>query len=374
MKKLVLCCLTLLMLLTACTSYIYGVPQETWDRMSQQERVEARREFERQEAARQRAAEEQARREAILRERERVRKAEEERLRRERIEAIHRGEGAYGELIRVRLQGGRMKIGDRHHRYQPITFTLADGESREIGIADRKGRETDLVATYAGGSLVLDGIRFPYERSWGGGTLYTDTGTSGPLQLKGVDVFVEIIAQHARHDRDTPRIFIIREEEPPVVIVERERKPPVVIVPEKPGRPHLPPVQPKVEKEEKRGEHHHPPHAKEREPVNVPPRAVEVAFLSGEMKVRGRNFPIEPFALRLAAGESNEVTLTAGKESRTVVVSYREGEVVIDGSRGKGSRDVSLKFDRDWRKGKAYRFGIKGKTALEKVEVRVTAR
>jgi len=184
MKKLSIICLALAIFLTACAS-MYGVPRETWDRMSEPERIEAMRVYEREQQARRQAAEERARRLAMDRERERARLAEVERARRERIEAIHRGEGAYGELIRVRLQGGMIKIGDRHHRYQPITFTIADGETREIGVADRKGREVAVTVTYTGGALSLDGIRFPYDRSWGRGALYTDTGTSGALELRG---------------------------------------------------------------------------------------------------------------------------------------------------------------------------------------------
>ena len=69
------------------------------------------------------------------RERAQARQAALERERRERIEKIHRGEGAYGELIRVRLQGGRIRIGDRHHRYEP-----ADVHHRRGGDPqDRRG-------------------------------------------------------------------------------------------------------------------------------------------------------------------------------------------------------------------------------------------
>jgi len=52
MGKIAMIVLAVSVLLAACTPYMYGVPQETWDRMSEPER----------------------------------------------IEAIHRGEGAYGEL------------------------------------------------------------------------------------------------------------------------------------------------------------------------------------------------------------------------------------------------------------------------------------
>ena len=117
MTKLTIICLVLCSFLAACAPSIYGVPQETWDRRSEAERVEAIRVYEREQQARRLAAEERARREAM----ERERQAALERERQERIEAIHRGDGAYGELIRVRLQGGSVKVGDRHQRYEPAT-------------------------------------------------------------------------------------------------------------------------------------------------------------------------------------------------------------------------------------------------------------
>ena len=239
MKKMSIICLILASLLAACTPYMYGVPQETWDRMSEPERIEAIRVYEREQQARRQAAEERARRQAVERERERARQAALERERRERIEAIHRGEGAYGELIRVRLQGGKIRIGDRYHRYEPLTFTIADGETRKI-VADRKGREVELTVTYAGGALNLEGLRFPYDRRWGKGALYTDTATSGPLALQRVDVFIEVHHRSSRFERELPRLVI--REEPPVVIRENEppRPPPPVRQPVPPvAEPHV---------------------------------------------------------------------------------------------------------------------------------------
>ena len=216
MKKLSMLVLAVAILLAACTTYMYGVPQETWDRMSETERVEAMRVYERDQQARRQAAEERARRAALERERERARQAALERERQERIEAIHRGEGAYGELIRVRLQGGKIKIGGRHHRYEPLTFTIADGETRKIAVADEKGREVDLPVTYAGGALTVEGLRFPYDRSWGRGRLYPDTGTAGALELRGVDVYISVHDRSTRFERERPRMVVIREEPPPL--------------------------------------------------------------------------------------------------------------------------------------------------------------
>jgi hypothetical protein len=355
MKMLTIVSLVLTLFLAACTSYMYGVPRETWDQMSEPERIEAMHVYEREQQASRQAAAERARQQAIERERERVRQAELARARQERIEAIHRGEGAYGELLRVRLQGGVIKVGDQHHRYEPITFTIADGETRNIGVADRKGREVLLVVTYVGGALSLDGIRFPYDRSWGKGRLYAGTGTSGPLQLRGVDVFIEVHSRSLRHERELPRLVIVREEPPQMVVREKEtvRPPPVAVTePVKqtspPGRQSAPAA------------------------VETPPRSVEVVLLSGEMRVRGRNQPVEPVTLRLVEGETRKLTLKADGEAKDLSLRYRKGELFIDNGRAKGRDALHLPFEKEWKTGRFYRFDLRGKLYLEKVELKVT--
>jgi hypothetical protein len=363
----------MLIFLAACTPYMYGVPQESWDRMSEPERIEAMRVYEREQQARRQAAEErarrqaieeqerrrvaeaQARRDALERERVQARQAALERERRERIEAIHRGDGAYGELIRVRLQGGRIRIGDRPHRYEPLTFTIADGETRRIGVADLQGRQVELDVIYAGGALSLEGVRFPYDTSWGRGRVYSDTGTSGAAALHGVDVFIEVRDRSARFERERPRLVVIREPEPQVVIREREApKPPPAGIRGR-DEPKPPPVrQP-------------PPPAAER-----PPRSLEIVLLSGEMKVRGQRQQLEKIALRIVEGETRELTVKAGSDSRTVLFYYGNGELFIDGTPGKGRDAVRLPFEKEWKGGKVYRVALKGKPSLEKLEVKVT--
>ncbi|MBU5614932.1 hypothetical protein [Geomonas azotofigens] len=381
MKKISIICLILASLLAGCTNYMYGVPKESWDRMSEAERIEAIRVYEQEQRARRQAAEEQARRQAIERERERARQATLERERQERIDAIHRGEGAFGELIRVRLQGGEIKIGDRHHHYEPLTFTIADGETRRIAVADYKGREVDLTVTYAGGALSFEGLRFPYDRRWARGELYTDTGTSGPLALRGVDVFVQVHDRSSRFEREVPRLVIIREETPvvirererpapppPAMIVERERPKPQPVTPVSPAPARQPAVQSPV------GQPATP--SPVRQPAAQlaarPPRAVTVALLSGELTVHGKKQPVEQTAVRIAEGESRELTVKSGAETRTISLHYKNGEVFVDGTPGKGRNDIRLRFEKEWKTGKVYRFDLKGKVFLDKVEMKVT--
>lgn len=354
MKKLSILCLLLVFVLMACTNYMYGVPQETWDQMSEPERIYAMGVYEREQQASRQAAAEQARQQAFEREREQARQAKAERARKERIETIHRGEGAYGELLRVRLQGGQIKVGDRHHRFEPITFTIADGEALEIGVDDRKRRETALIMTYNGGALSFEGIRFPYDRSWGKGKLYPDTGTSGVLKMRGVDVFIQVHSRSTRHERELPRLTLIREEPPPVIAREKEKPnpPPIVITEKGPPKP--------------------PRHQSEPPAVERPPHTLEVALLSGEMKVRGKNQKVGRVTLRLAEGETRSLAVKAGGEARDLSLRYHSGVLYFNDSPAKGRDVLRLPFEKEWRTGKVYRFDLKEKMHLENIEVKVT--
>ena len=102
------------------------------------------------------------------------------------------------------------------------------------------------------------------------------------------------------------------------------------------------------------------------------PRLMEVALLSGEMKVRGRNLKLERTALRIAEGESRELTVSAGGDKATIYVQYRNGELIFDGNPGRGRDAVRFPSTGEWQLGKEYRFALKGRIHLEKVEVRVT--
>jgi len=352
MIRILTTALSLLLALTACTPYLYGVPQDRWDRMSETERVETMRAYERdqqarrlaaeerarrqalEEQARRQAAEERARQEAYERQREQARQAALERERQERIERIHRGDGAYGELIRVRLQGGIVKLGERRYRYEPLTFTIAEGESRRIMVSDPQGRSADLNVSYAGGALSLEGTRFGYDRSWGQGRLYADAAVSGTPELRDVDLFVEVRDRSSRHERDAHRLTLGREVEPPRPV---------------PARPPVPPA------------------------IDRPPQSVEVVLLSGDLKERGQRQRLERASLRMTDGEERELSVKGGADSRIISLRYRNGELTIDGTPGKGHDAVRLRYEKEWRGGKVYRVNLKGKVQVDNLEIRVSA-
>lgn len=396
MKRIVITALSLLLALSACTPYLYGVPQDRWDRMSESERVEAMRVYEREqqarriaaeerarrqaleEQARRQAAEERARQEAYERQREQARQAALERERQERIERVHRGDGAYGELIRIRLQGGIVKIGERRYRYEPLTFTIAEGESRRIVVTDPQGRSADLNVSYAGGALSLEGTRFTYDRSWGQGRLYAGAAISGTPELRDVDLFVEVRDRSSRHERDAHRLVISREVEPPVRVNEQPKPPPAVIREKEPPRPQPPvrstvPPRPPVSVREPESSRPVPGHLPAPPDIDRPPRSVEIVLLSGELKERGQRQRLERVSLRMTDGEERELSVKAGADTRIISLRYRNGELAIDGTPGKGHDAVRLRYEKEWQSGKVYRLNLKGKVQVDNLEIKVRA-
>jgi hypothetical protein len=140
--------------LTGCTASIYGVPQERWDTLSEPERVAVMEAYQARQAVLQQQREERARQQAIERERQLAIEAEEARRRQLRVDAIYRGEGVYGDLLRVTIRDGLLKFRGDHKPYQPVAFRIAAGESKVVEVVDRKGRKAALLALYDGSTLL----------------------------------------------------------------------------------------------------------------------------------------------------------------------------------------------------------------------------
>ena len=96
-----------------------------------------------------------------------------------RIQAIHRGEaGRHGDLIRVTIQGGTVRF--RHHRgYRPVTFNIADGETRLITFrsAQRHSRSRTVRVSYINRAFILESgnrgaTSYRYEHHWSSGRSY----------------------------------------------------------------------------------------------------------------------------------------------------------------------------------------------------------
>lgn len=395
MKRWMLAGLALLLtVLTACTPSIYGVPQTTWDTLSEPERLEAMRVYQERQIAYQRAAEEQARLRALELERQQAREADQAQLRRQHAEAIHRGEGVYGDLLRVRLQGGEMKFAGKHRGYQPVAFKIAEGESRQLAVVDRKGRTANLQVTYDGGTLVLDGAgsgsspraaRLLYAREWREGKSYPGIASKGPLALRGVEVYVEIAGRKPPSAAAPAPVIIIQQPQPPpppTVIIRQPASPPppTVVIREPDSRPRPPrgghgaeqppaPGRPARADEEPGKLDRQPPAAgnsnaataKEKEKPegkeNGAPRRVRIDFRPERGGMKGRPSRVVPATFFLHEGETRNATLNASGGSGSLVVSYRDGVVLFGenpaAARGKAST-ARLPFEQGWHKGRSY--------------------
>lgn len=200
--------------LFACAARIYGVPEEQWKQMNDAQRQAAIEEYNERERLREIERQRQAQIEAA----EAERRAEEERRmqaeQREQIAAIYRGEaGQYGDLLRVTIQGGEIRIAGRHSAFQPVSFKIASGEIKKVDIIS-EGRafteREELLVGYKEGILLVDGnnreaTRIVYDQGWKVGKKYR-VNTSGWRELHNVNIDIEIIPHVKRSGVQTEEI------------------------------------------------------------------------------------------------------------------------------------------------------------------------
>jgi len=407
MKKWLFAGLILFLIgLTGCTATIYGVPQERWDTMGEQERVAAMESYQARQAVLRQQREERARQLALERERQRAIEAEEARQRQLRVDAIYRGEGVYGDLLRVILRDGRLKFHGAHRPYQPVAFKIAAGETKRVEVIDLGGRKTTMVASYDGSTLLLDdspgarrspATRLVFDDLWEAGKTYPNLIAKGPLELRGVNVTVRVLGEPPR-DRhagrrpqviviqqpapkpETPRVVLVKEKEsrpqrPEAVVVReqpRHQKPEVIVVKEQP-QPEKP-----VEVVREQPRHDKPVAVVKaqpalKQPADSPPFGVKITFRQGKIRIKGKYCPITPQSLDLREGETRTLSLQGQLGTVKVRVSYRGGEVAIDDHPGKGKPDTRLSFSQEWRAGSAYRVKATGNRLVEDLDISVQA-
>jgi hypothetical protein len=205
------CCLALMLLISGCTPYIYGVPKPQWDQMTTNQRDEAIRGYNERERVREQTRQVEAVRQA--REAE-VRAAEarrQEEMMQQRVEGIYAGTtGQLGDLIQVTLSGGQMMIAWGYQNYQPIAFKIANGETRRIDVVGVtsiyvKPDHAELLVRFQDGMLLIDGNEPSWDRaarlladpSWQRGGSAT-VNTKSRLDLRNVRVGVKVIP-HLTH-------------------------------------------------------------------------------------------------------------------------------------------------------------------------------
>lgn len=353
------------LLLAGCASKIYGVPEERWETMSEQERIAAMEAYKaRQEVLRQQRAE-QARLRAMEKEAQLAREAEEARLRQRKVDAIYRGEGLYGDLLRVSLEGGMLKLYGAHRPYHQVAFKIATGEVKEIEIVNLRGQKAHMVVSYDGSNLLLDetpnahlsrALRLAYEDSWEPGAVYPGLCAEGPLQMKNVNVTVKIVGtpphQHYGSQR-RPQVVVVR---PPV---PRPQTPAPIVVraPEQTGKPQL--------SETGKYPHQNQPEAT----VLKPPVRIRVVFRKGVLKINKKGIPLESQSIDLSHGQVRNVTIRSRHGNLKIRISYLNGEVLIDDTPGRGQNKTRLGFVPEWKAGQPYTIEASEHRKMEDLDI-----
>jgi hypothetical protein len=388
MKKWLFVALALFAIgLTGCSATIYGVPQDRWNAMGEQERVAAMEAYQARQAALERRREEQARQQALERERQRAIEerqraieAQEARDRQLRLKAIYRGEGLYGDLLLVTLQDGRMKLHGSHEPYRPVAFRIAAGDSREIQVVDLRGRKANMAVSYDGGTLLLDddpGARrsraahLIFDEGWERGKTYAGLNGEGPLGLHEVTVTIKILGEPPRDRRAgwRPRVVVIQKPVGhPGNIPETGTE---AVGSPTPRSGHA--VIDKDSPREGRKETGERETSTTKQPGDHPPARVKITFAKGQILIKGKLCPLTPQSMNLREGDVRTVALKGHLGKVKVRITYRKGEIAIDDQPGKGKSDTRLGFKKEWRDGFTYRLPATEGRVIEDLEISVLA-
>jgi len=382
----------LMMLLAACTPRIYGVPQERWETMSEQERITAMEAYKaRQEVLRQQR-EERARLRAMEKEAQLAREAEEARRRQLQVDAIYRGEGLYGDLLRVTLEGGMLQFYGAHKPYQAASFRIAAGETKDVEMVSTRGRRAHMAVHYDGSNLLLDeapkshrstALRLPYEDSWETGVTYPSRSAKGPLEMRGVNITVQIVGEPPRDHhgrRHRPQVSVVqppaRHPKPQVIVIKKpvhRPQPDVVVIEKRPPskKPDIIVVKPQPEADQPGTIIARRPHSKNE--VAGPPARIKVVFRKGLLVVKKRSHPLVPQTIDLHDGQTRSVVIRSQNGHMKIQVSYLNGELLIDDTPGRGRSHTRLGFVPGWKNGQPYVIETSGNRLLEDLDLLVVS-
>ncbi len=411
--------------LLSCTPTIYGVSQESWEMMTETQQQETVRAYEIRRQEMERARQERERVRALEEARRRAQEEEAAEIRRQRVEAIYQGRaGHYGDLVEVELKSGLAKISGEHRAFAPVIFKIADGDSREVILSERKGRTAPLRVSYVDGALLLDGtlagtqhragIRLIREDSWGSGKAYSQLRSESGIKIRGLELEVRIL-ETGRHGRGQggreTQVIVIREQPrpapPPKVIIVREPAQPVtpqpVVVAPPPARtpPRTRPERPRREEravvtdpaqpaapepvlitppteqspptlgQEKTRPEEAKKEAQEKEAPGPLVTVLRVTLGGGKAKFGGGHEAFTATVFTLTEGETRIVPLVSRKGERMeVTASFENGALTIDPADDRKKEKV-FRREPGWAKGKRYRLDSSGFAQLRGVEVRI---
>ncbi len=197
--------------LTACTPMMYGVPLEQWDKLSEAQKLETIKGYnERQ----------------LLRQQEYLRAQEARAAAAEKTASssgpptlvvekgqpsFYRGESArYGDLLRIVIKNGTLRFDGKQRGYDPVSFTIASGETLHIPVSSGANRQTALIVSYHDGILIVDpkaehglkdATRLVYEPDWKAGKTYPPLNSRGPARLAGASLYIEIVPVYTKERR-----------------------------------------------------------------------------------------------------------------------------------------------------------------------------
>ncbi|HIL19013.1 MAG TPA: hypothetical protein EYG12_07205 [Gammaproteobacteria bacterium] len=184
--------------LPGCSPTVYGIQVERWDMLSEKERIAVIQAYqEKQNRLRIEAAARQA--EAKLRLKEIEKK----------IKDIYNGDRLSGDLIQVSLDGGKFLFHGDLREYESVSFRIATGESKTIGLVAKSGKwyknNTTIKCSYANGVLLISGnpyLTFPGDgvfravlwSGWDTGKDYIfDLAHRSTKYAEGINAWVRII-------------------------------------------------------------------------------------------------------------------------------------------------------------------------------------
>jgi hypothetical protein len=210
--QVVFLCFCVLAGFSACAKTIYGVPEDYWNKMTEEQKQTAIEGYNERERLREIERQRDVDRMARDAEMQAIELRRQEQMLEERVDAIYRGEsGQYGDLIRVTIRGGEIRIAGRHRNYHPISFKIADGETKKVRVIHDEGKYgtyEDLHIFYRDGVLYLDtyesdvrgALRLVYDHTWKSGQKYIGMHSDGRLRIRNAQVLIEIIP-HLRGKR-----------------------------------------------------------------------------------------------------------------------------------------------------------------------------
>lgn len=160
-RFIVMLLLAIASLLMGCATYPMGLSRVQWEALSLEQQADYR--------ARQYQLDEQRRQQQAARaEQRRVEAEAAARAERERLTALYRN-AQYGDIVRVNIQGGLLKINKNQYLYNPVAFELVRGETKFIAFT-RTGQ-------------VAQAVDIPVRLSEDGNSLFFDDDSSGQIVL-----------------------------------------------------------------------------------------------------------------------------------------------------------------------------------------------